>query len=76
MKVTDRIKKLARRQLALENNYQPEDTVEEITFEEGIVRGRLEPLEPERLAHELDLDLSTEQAWTTLERMTQWCGNE
>ena len=39
---------------------------------EGTVRGRLSDEEIERLAKELDLDLSSYEAWLVLERMTLW----
>ncbi len=74
MRISDKLRQIARRQLALENNYQPEDTIQEISFEEGVVRARLEHLEPERLAHELHLDLNDPRSWEALERMTVWCG--
>jgi hypothetical protein len=76
MKVTQRLRDLARRQLQEENNYEPEDTVQDITFEEGVVRARLPHLEPERLAHELRLDLNDPTSWEALERMTRWCDHE
>lgn len=53
---------------------QPEESVtyQPYLYEEAIVRGRIDDAQIERLADELKLDLTENDSWEILDRLTSW----
>jgi hypothetical protein len=77
MKISTKHLDMARKLLTRpEERYYEEITIEDLWeeywLEEGLVRARLTQEQIEKLASELKLDLSLEESWVTLEKMTMW----